>query len=168
MSKTFPFYKQHDAMDCGAACLRMIAKYYGKHYSLESLREKTYITREGVSMLGISDAAENIGFRTLGVHVSFEKLLEAPLPCIVHWRQEHFVVVYDIKLQKSRTQNAERRTHDEGVLPSAFVPSASKPCGFVRVADPGHGLVTLTIEEFCNNWLSMKKDGGQISLTSNY
>jgi len=57
---------------------------------------------------------------------------------------------------------------EKTLLPSAFVPSASKPCGFVRVADPGHGLIKFTIEEFCNNWLSMKKDGGQNSLTSNY
>ena len=58
MSKSFPFFNQHDTMDCGATCLRMIAKYYGKNYSLETLREKTYITREGVSLLGISEAAE--------------------------------------------------------------------------------------------------------------
>jgi ATP-binding cassette subfamily B protein len=85
-------------MDCGATCLRMIAKYYGKNYSLETLREKTYITREGVSMLGISDAAEKMGFKTLGVHCDFERLYaDAPFPCIVHWQQNHFVVVYGIK-----------------------------------------------------------------------
>jgi ATP-binding cassette subfamily B protein len=72
----------------------MIAKYYGKSYSLETLREKTCITREGVSLLGINKAAEQLGFRTLGVCVSLENLYEAPLPCIVHWKQEHFVVVY--------------------------------------------------------------------------
>jgi ATP-binding cassette subfamily B protein len=84
-------------MDCGATCLRMIAKYYGKNYSLETLRQKTYITREGVSLLGISDAAEKLGFKTVGVHVNFERLCEAPMPCIVHWQQNHFVVVYGIK-----------------------------------------------------------------------
>ena len=66
MSKSFPFHKQHDSMDCGATCLRMITKFYGKNYSLETLREKTYITREGVSLLGISEAAEKIGFHMMG------------------------------------------------------------------------------------------------------
>jgi ATP-binding cassette subfamily B protein len=94
MSKPFPFYHQHDAMNCGATCLRMVAKYYGKNYTLETLRKKTSITREGVCLLGISKAAKQLRFRTLGVRVSLEKLCEAPLPCIVHWKQEHFVVVY--------------------------------------------------------------------------
>ena len=67
MKKPFPSYIQLDAMDCGPTCLRMVAKYYGKHYSLETLRRQSFITREGVSMLGISDAAEHIGFRTSGV-----------------------------------------------------------------------------------------------------
>ena len=70
MMKRFPHYLQHDAMDCGPTCLRMIAKYYGKNYSLQTLRERSFITCEGVSMLGISDAAESIGFRTLGVRIS--------------------------------------------------------------------------------------------------
>jgi ATP-binding cassette subfamily B protein len=70
MPKPFPHYRQLDAMDCGATCLRMIAKYYGKNYSLETLREKTYITREGVSMLGISEAAEKIGFKTPCVRIN--------------------------------------------------------------------------------------------------
>ena len=77
----FPFYQQLDAMDCGPTCLRMIAKHYGKHYSLETLRQKCFIGREGVSLLGISTAAEGIGFRTIGVHISFQQLAEAPLPC---------------------------------------------------------------------------------------
>ena len=99
---SFPFYKQLDAMDCGPSCLRMIAKHYGKTYSLQALREKCFITREGVSLLGISDAAESIGLHTLGVKIDFEKLCEeAPLPCIVHWKQRHFVVVY--KIEKNRT-----------------------------------------------------------------
>ena len=98
--KQFSFYKQFDTMDCGATCLRMIAKFYGKNYSLDSLRKKSYITREGVSFLGLSEAAESIGFKTLGVRASFKTLCEAPLPCIVHWRQNHFVVVYDVKLSK--------------------------------------------------------------------
>ena len=95
---SFPFYKQLDAMDCGPSCLRMIAKYYGKSYTLQGLREKCFITREGVSLMGISDAAEKIGFHTLGIRLDFKKLSEeAPLPCIVHWKQNHFIVVYKIK-----------------------------------------------------------------------
>jgi len=98
----FPHYKQLDAMDCGPTCLRMVAKYYGKSYSLQYLRSQSYITREGVSMLGISEAAENIGFRTKGYRLTWEELRdEVPLPCIVHWKQRHFVVVYAIKKTKS-------------------------------------------------------------------
>lgn len=64
MKPHFVTYRQHDSMDCGPTCLRMIAKFYGKNYSLQTLRDKCHITKEGVSMLGISDAAESIGFRT--------------------------------------------------------------------------------------------------------
>src|SRR3989339_262004 len=93
----FPFYKQLDAMDCGPTCLRMVAEFYGKKYSLQNLREKSFITRAGVSMLGISDAAEAIGFRTMGVKASLAKMAEEqPVPFIAHWRQNHFVVVYKI------------------------------------------------------------------------
>jgi len=126
----FPFYQQFDAMDCGPSCLRMVAKYYGKHYSTESLREKSYITREGVSLLGISDAAESIGMRTMGVKISFEQLKkEAPLPCIAHWGQEHFVVVY--KVQK----------------------------GKVFVADPAFGRLEYSEKEFCEKWISTVSGG---------
>ena len=98
MRKAFPHYSQLDAMDCGPSCLRMIAQYYGRKYSLQTLRERCYITRMGVSMLGISDAAESIGFRTLGVKTDFEQLSrETPLPCILHWNQNHFVGCYGIK-----------------------------------------------------------------------
>ncbi|MDR0605538.1 MAG: ATP-binding cassette domain-containing protein, partial [Bacteroidales bacterium] len=134
--KSFLFFHQHDAMDCGATCLRMITKYYGKNYSLETLRERTSITREGVSLLGISKAAEELGFRTLGVRLSLEQLNEVPLPCIVHWKQEHFVVVYDIKYE-----------------------STKRGKGYVKVADPGHGLIKYSIEEFLSCWLSHKKEG---------
>ena len=72
----FPHYTQLDSMDCGPTCLRMIAKYYGRRYSLETLRDKAFITREGVSMLGISDAAESIGVRTSGVRITLRQLKE--------------------------------------------------------------------------------------------
>ncbi len=95
---SFPHYTQLDQMDCGPTCLRMLAKYYGRLYTAQSLREKAQIGKDGVSLLGIAEAAEAIGFRTMGVKVSFDKLAnEAPLPCIVHWGQSHFVVVYAIK-----------------------------------------------------------------------
>lgn len=88
-------------MDCGPTCLRMIAKYYGKSYSLQTLRARSFISREGVSLLGISDAGEAIGFRTAGVYVSFEQFItDVPLPCILHWNQNHFVVCYGIKKRK--------------------------------------------------------------------
>ena len=135
--KPFPHISQPDSFDCGATCLAMVAKHYGKTYSIQKLREMCSATRAGVSMLGISDAAEKLGFKTFAARLNFEKLAEeVPLPCIVHWRQEHFVVVYDIKIFKNDRNK-----------------------GFVKVADPGHGLIKFTIEEFCNNWLSMKKDG---------
>ncbi len=136
--KRFPSYQQLDAMDCGPTCLRMIAKYYGKHYTLDTLRQKSFISRNGVSMLGISTAAESIGFRTLAVHVSFEKLCEAPLPCIVHWNQNHFVVVYDIHLNK--------RHPDKGT---------------VYVADPAGGHIRYSVKEFLNNWISTVNEGQQ-------
>lgn len=127
--KSFPHYTQHDQMDCGPTCLRMVAAHYGKRYSLEGLREKSFLTREGVSMLGISEAAERIGLRSICVQVDYERLREAPLPCIVHWNQQHFVVVYRMDGRH------------------------------VWVADPGAGKLKYTQEEFCRCWLSAKKDG---------
>ncbi len=123
-------------MDCGPTCLRMIARHYGKHYSLDTLRQRSHISRNGVSMLGISTAAESIGFHTLAVHITFEKLLEAPLPCIVHWNQNHFVVVYDIK--------PDKRHPDKGV---------------VYVADPDGGHIKYSVPEFKSNWISTVNRG---------
>ena len=110
MPKAFPFYKQFDAMDCGPTCLRMIADYYGRKYSMAYLRQKSYIDREGVSIRGISEAAENIGMRTIAAKLPYSTddenlagLDEAPLPAIVHWRDKHFVVVY--KMSKKKVVN---------------------------------------------------------------
>ncbi len=130
----FPHYLQPDAMDCGPTCLRMIARHYGKFYNIQTLRERSYITRLGVSMLGISRAAESIGFRTMGVKISFEQLMkEAPLPAIVHWNQNHFVVVYKIT-GKSGNE-------------------------VVHVADPAHGLIKYPRGEFIRCWTSTVEDG---------
>lgn len=121
-------------MDCGPTCLRMIAKYYGKTYSLQTLRERSFISREGVSMLGISDAAESIGFRTIGVRISLKQLHEdMPLPCILHWNQNHFVVLHDIRKRKDGYR--------------------------YYIADPASQLVTYTETEIRKCWLVTKKEG---------
>ena len=112
-------------MDCGPACLQMVAKHHGRYFPVQDLRQKSFITREGVSLLGISDAAEAIGFRSVGIKVDFEKLKnEAPLPCIVHWYQRHFIIVHKIGKGK------------------------------VYVADPAKGLLTYSKNEFLKGWLS--------------
>lgn len=134
MRKSFPHYIQLDAMDCGPTCLRMIAKFYGKTYSLQTLRAHSFISREGVSMLGISDAAEFIGFRTSGVRITFKQLVEdVPLPCILHWNQNHFVVCHDIRKKKDGYR--------------------------ISVADPAGQLVTYREHELKKCWLSTKVDG---------
>ena len=127
-------------MDCGATCLRMVAKHFGKSYSLEKMRQLCFVTKEGVSLLGISEAAENIGFKSLGVKTNFEQLYtDAPLPFIAHWNQEHFVVVYKIKKKKSLFGAKDDYT--------------------VFIADPGAGKVKLTKEEFLKSWASDVIDG---------
>ncbi len=127
---SFPFYKQLDAMDCGPTCLRMVARHYGKTYTLQTLRTKSYLSRDGVSMMGISEAAESIGFRTMGVSLTPEQLFtSAPTPLIVHWKQNHFVVVHKISRD------------------------------YVFVADPAFGLVKYKKDEFLKNWISVHKEG---------
>lgn len=98
MSK-FPLYLQPDSKDCGPTCLKIISKYFNKLLSIQTLRELSETTREGSNLLTLSDAAEKIGFRTLGVKLSVSKLEEAPLPCILHWNNNHYVVLYKIKKQ---------------------------------------------------------------------
>ena len=103
MSKKFPFYKQHDSMDCGATCLRIIARYYGRFYSLEYLRELTFIGKDGVALIDIADAAEKLGLSSLAAKVGWKRIVEGlPLPMIVHWRQEHFLVVYEVGPNQDR------------------------------------------------------------------
>lgn len=151
----FPHYKQLDAMDCGPTCLRMVAKYYGKIYSLQYLRSRSYITREGVSMLGISEAAENIGFRTKGYRLTWEELRnDVPLPCIVHWKQRHFVVVYKI--------GRKMKSPFPVIRPGfpLFQRDTSPDEAVVHVADPAQGLLTYKKDEFLKCWLSTKTEGG--------
>jgi ATP-binding cassette, subfamily B, bacterial len=127
---SFKHYKQYDAMDCAPTCLKMIAKHYGKTYSLEFLREQSYLTREGVSLLGVSECAEKIGFRTLAVKVPVQKLVDdAPLPCILHWNQNHFVTLYKVK-------------------GNTFY-----------IADPAHGLIKLDKETFLKSWQGTNNEG---------
>ena len=119
-------------MDCGPSCLAMIAKHYGLQPSIEKIRRSCALNKEGVSLLGISKAAESIGFKTIGGRLTFNTLAEEVThPCIIHWNQNHFVVVYKVK----------KRTKGRYV---------------VYVADPGKGLVTYTKEEFCEHWISTK------------
>ncbi|RSK37521.1 peptidase domain-containing ABC transporter [Hymenobacter metallilatus] len=123
LTASFPHYRQHDVMDCGPTCLQIISKFYGKLFNIEKIRSSSQIGKTGVSLLGISKAAETLGIQAVGGNITFEKLTEqATLPCIVHWRKNHFVVVYKIKRNK------------------------------VYISDPASGLHTYTREEFLNNW----------------
>ncbi|MDJ1503296.1 peptidase domain-containing ABC transporter [Xanthocytophaga agilis] len=136
----FPFYKQYDYMDCGPTCLQMIAKYYGKSYKLQSLREISNLGREGVSLLNISKAAEKLGFRTTGARIEYDSLVkEATLPCIVHWRQNHFVIVYKVTNK---------------IKDKFFLPSKKRSGELLYVADPERGLLTYTKDEFLVEWLN--------------
>jgi len=164
----FPHYTQLDSMDCGPACLRMIAKYYGRSYTLQNLRERSFITREGVSMLGISDAAESIGMHTQGVKITLDQLIEdAPLPCILHWNQNHFVVLYKISKKKrfrhceERSDEAIRKLKTAGLL-RRFAPrnDGLKPLNSqFYIADPAGEKYKMTQEEFCRCWYSSKDNG---------
>lgn len=134
MAKRFPHIRQHDAMDCGPACLCMIAKHFGKSYSLEWLRGKSHITNQGVSLAGIAHAAESIGFETESGTIAFADLMDKEnLPCIAHWNQKHFVVVHGFEQGRRGT--------------------------IVKVADPGVGLVSYAEDEFCSHWLSVFDEG---------
>lgn len=123
-----------NAMDCGPTCLRMIVHYYGLNYSLEYLRQATGYTKSGVSLLGISEAAERIGFRAKGITISFEELIkDANLPCILHWNRYHFVVL--LPMSRWNLKN-------------------------LKVADPAKGVITYSQSEFKRQWLSSKNEEG--------
>lgn len=125
MSLNFAFYEQPDSVDCGPTCLRMIARHYGRNIPLQTLRDKSQIGKEGVSLLGISEAAEAVGFRTISAKLSLEQLnSEALLPAILHWNQNHFVVLYKIKKNK------------------------------FFIADPGAGLITCSANDLKTSWVS--------------
>lgn len=128
--KSFPFYKQPDAKDCGPTCLRIISKFYGRSISLQEIRKLSGTTREGSSLLGLSDAAEKLGFRSLGVQIDYKTLKnDIPLPCIIHWNKSHFVVVY--KIDKKNV---------------------------VYVSDPSYGLIKYNKEDFIKSWIGKEAD----------
>lgn len=134
-------------MDCGPACLKMISKYYGKFYSLQYLRDKCGITKEGVSFLDISHTAEEIGLRSLSIKCTVEDLLiKIPLPAIIHWDNSHFVVVYKVKAERVKTKS--------------YSESSKIAKGTIYVSDPLKGYVRYNAEEFANKWIKHGTDKG--------
>jgi ATP-binding cassette, subfamily B, bacterial len=137
--RSFPFIKQLNAMDCGPACLQMVAKYYGKHYKVEKIRDIAGFNKQGVSLLGISEAAEKIGFRTRAIQITYANLVnEARLPCILHWNQNHFVVLAAVK--RSFFKNTDS----------------------LLVADPAENIISYTKKELLDHWISKKADNEEI------
>lgn len=130
----FPHYKQIDSKDCGPTCLKIVAKYYNQNISIQKLRDVSETTRSGSSLLGLSEAAEAIGFRSLGVKISLEKFKDAPLPCIVHWNKNHYVVIHKIKVNNS------------GVIKKIFI------------SDPAHGLLEYTEDGFLKSWIGQNAE----------
>ncbi|CAH0334485.1 Lactococcin-G-processing and transport ATP-binding protein LagD [Flavobacterium sp. CECT 9288] len=126
--KKFPSYIQADAKDCGPTCLKIVSKYYGRTINIQQLRDYSETTREGSNLLFLSDAADRVGFRTLGVKLDLESLKEAPLPCILHWNKEHYVVLYHVKK------------------------------GRYYVSDPGFGLIEYNENEFLKFWIGNNAD----------
>lgn len=128
MINKFPFYKQSDIKDCGPTCLKIIAKHYGKKIDIQYLRDLSETTRSGTNLIILSEAAEKIGFRTLGVKISLIDMLEAPLPCILHWNHNHYVVLYKIQVYKKKIVK-------------------------LFISDPAIGLIEYKKEEFLNYWI---------------
>lgn len=126
--KKFPNYKQADSKDCGPTCLKIIAKHYSKTINIQELRDFSETTREGSNLLFLSDAAEKIGFRTLGVKLNLKSLEEVPLPCVLHWNKEHYVVLYNVKK------------------------------GRYFVSDPGFGLIEYNESDFIKFWIGNNAD----------
>lgn len=126
--KNFTFYKQADQKDCGPTCLKMIAKHYGKVFNIQDLRAYSETNREGSDLLSLSKASESLGFHSIGVQLSFNKLLDAPLPCILHWNKDHFVILYKIKKEK------------------------------IYLADPAHGLLSYNNKDFIKFWIGNNAD----------
>lgn len=130
------FIEQHDQTDCGPACLAMVSHKYGKKYSLNHLRDISFLSRDGVSLLGINEAAQQIGFETFPAHLTIRELKQKPvLPCILHWHQNHFVILYKI------TKNIFSKSYT------------------YKIADPGYGFLSLNEDEFKKSWLKNEEKG---------
>ena len=130
MKDSFKCIIQSDSMMCGITCLQMVCKHFGREVSLRTLSKLCVATSEGVSMLGVNEAANKLGLRTMCARTDFDTLSKATLPCVLHWNQNHFVVLY--KVRKGR---------------------------IFYVADPGKGLVKYTLEEFGKHWVSTASQG---------
>jgi len=130
----FKAYRQLDKVDCGPTCLKMIAGHYGRDISIDYLREKCFVTREGASFLTLRDAAEGIHFKTFAAELTVEHFLKTPLPCILYWNTNHFVVLYKVSKKKSFLSRK-----DELIF---------------SIADPGTGLVTVDQNTFEKCWLT--------------
>ena len=128
--KKIAIIHQHDSMQCGIACLQMVCKYFGREYSMDSLSKLCFATTEGVSLLGINEAANTLGLHATCARATTSILSEVPLPCILHWNQNHFVVLYKVKNRKK-----------------------------FYVADSGKGLVTYNLNEFKKHWISTRANG---------
>ena len=128
--KKIAIIHQHDSMQCGIACLQMVCKYFGREYSMDSLSKLCFATTEGVSLLGINEAANTLGLHATCARATTSILSEVPLPCILHWNQNHFVVLYKVKNRKK-----------------------------FYVADSGKGLVTYDLNEFKKHWISTRANG---------
>ncbi len=137
--KEFPFLKQHDKMQCGITCLQMICKYYGKDYSLETLSNYCYASIEGVSLHNISEAANILGLHTFCGKIDLKKLRKAHLPLILHWNQNHFVVLYKIKNKQNRKSQ-------------------------YYIADPGRGLLIYSEDDFIQSWISNLYNGDETGI----
>lgn len=128
MAKKYPFYRQYDQKDCGPTCLKMICKYHGRTFGVDYLREIASLSGDGTSLGGLADAGEKVGLSSLALNVTYEVLSEQiPLPCIAHWRQRHYVVVFEINKDK------------------------------IIVGDPAHGLITYNKIDFLKGWIPEKK-----------
>ena len=130
MKDSFKCIIQSDSMMCGITCLQMVCKHFGREVSLRTLSKLCVATSEGVSMLGVNEAANKLGLRTMCARTDFDTLSKATLPCVLHWNQNHFVVLY--KVRKGR---------------------------IFYVADPGKGLVKYNLEEFGKHWVSTASQG---------
>jgi len=130
MKDSFKCIIQSDSMMCGITCLQMVCKHFGREISLRTLSKLCVATSEGVSMLGVNEAANKLGLRTMCARTDFDTLSKATLPCVLHWDQNHFVVLYKVKKGKK-----------------------------FYVADPGKGLVKYNLEEFKSHWISTRSNG---------